>query len=86
MFDFSSLMHVLQSKSGLWPVLAGLTGLLIGSFLNLLVWRLPQMMQREWEQQCAELQGQTVADLPVFNLATPGSHCTSCATPLRASC
>ena len=65
-------------------MLVGLTGLLIGSFLNLLVWRLPQMMQREWEQQCAELQGQTVADLSVFNLATPGSHCTSCRTPLRA--
>ena len=84
MFDFSSLIQALQSNPGFWPVLAGLTGLLIGSFLNLLVWRLPQMMQREWEQQCAELQGQTVADLPVFNLATPGSHCTSCATPLRA--
>ena len=84
MFDFSSLIQALQTKPGLWPVLAGLTGLLIGSFLNLLVWRLPQMMQREWEQQCAELQGQTVADLSVFNLATPGSHCTSCRTPLRA--
>ena len=84
MFDFSSLIQALQTKPGLWPVLAGLTGLLIGSFLNLLVWRLPQMMQREWEQQCAELQGQTVADLPVFNLATPGSHCTLCRTPLRA--
>ena len=84
MFDFSSLIQALQSNPGLWPVLVGLIGLLIGSFLNLLVWRLPQMMQREWEQQCAELQGQTVADLSVFNLATPGSHCTSCRTPLRA--
>ncbi|MEI6484378.1 MAG: prepilin peptidase, partial [Betaproteobacteria bacterium] len=84
MFDFSSLIQALQSNPGLWSVLVGLTGLLIGSFLNLLVWRLPQMMQREWEQQCAELQGQTVADLSVFNLATPGSHCTSCRTPLRA--
>ena len=84
MFDFSSLIQALQSNPGLWPVLVGLIGLLIGSFLNLLVWRLPQMMQREWEQQCAELQGQTVEDLSVFNLAKPGSHCTSCRTPLRA--
>jgi len=83
MFDFSSLMQALQTNPGLWPVLAGLTGLLIGSFLNLLVWRLPQMMQRDWEQQCAELQGDSVTDAPVFNLSTPGSHCTSCRTPLR---
>jgi len=83
MLDFSGLRMWLEASAWLWPLLAAFIGLQIGSFLNLLVWRLPQMMQREWEQQCAELHGQSVADLPLFNLATPGSHCTSCATPLR---
>ena len=84
MLEFSGLHDALTSSVWTWPCVAGLIGVQIGSFINLLVWRLPQMMQREWEQQCAELQGQTVADLSVFNLATPGSHCTSCRTPLRA--
>jgi len=83
MLDLSGLHDALTASAWTWPVLLGLIGLLIGSFLNLLVWRLPQMMQRDWEQQCAELQGTSTADTPVFNLATPGSHCTSCHTPLR---
>jgi leader peptidase (prepilin peptidase)/N-methyltransferase len=84
MLELSGLRDALTSSVWTWPCVAALIGVQIGSFINLLVWRLPQMMQREWEQQCAELQGQTVTNLPVFNLATPGSHCTSCATPLRS--
>ena len=83
MLDFSGLRMWLEASAWLWPLLAAFIGLQIGSFLNLLVWRLPQMMQREWAQQCAELQGQTAVDSAVFNLAVPGSHCTSCRTPLR---
>ncbi len=79
----NDVMDVFDSLPWTWPLLAGLVGLQIGSFINLLVWRLPQMMQRDWAQQCAELQGDAVSDKPVFNLATPGSHCTTCRTPLR---
>jgi leader peptidase (prepilin peptidase)/N-methyltransferase len=83
MLDLSGFGAWLQSDIRIWPLLAALIGLQIGSFINLLVWRLPQMMQRDWAQQCAELQGDAVSDKPVFNLATPGSHCTTCHTPLR---
>jgi len=79
----NDVMDVFDSLPSTWPLVAGLVGLQIGSFINLLVWRLPQMMQREWDQQCAEHQGSPAVDVPVFNLASPGSHCTSCRTPLR---
>ena len=39
------------------PLLAGILGLLIGSFLNVVVHRLPKMMEHQWAQECAELSG-----------------------------
>ena len=74
-------------------ILGGLIlGLLVGSFLNVVIYRLPIMMQREWEQQCRELianEGQpqyNPADqlkaTKAFNLLTPRSRCSSCETPI----
>ena len=53
-------------------------GLMVGSFLNVVIYRLPKMMERSWRQQCAELQGESVEILPVFNIATPRSICPHC--------
>jgi leader peptidase (prepilin peptidase)/N-methyltransferase len=64
--------------------LAGALGLLIGSFLNVVVYRLPKMMEREWAAQCAELAGTAPAPQPAFNLATPRSRCPSCSAPITA--
>jgi leader peptidase (prepilin peptidase)/N-methyltransferase len=58
--------------------LGGLLGLLIGSFLNVVVHRLPQMMERQWAAQCAELSGQEPAAEAPFNLLTPRSRCPHC--------
>lgn len=69
---------------GFWPLVAGLVGLQIGSFINLLVWRLPQMMHHQWQREFALVNSQPDLAQPVFNLAVPRSHCTSCQTPLRA--
>jgi leader peptidase (prepilin peptidase)/N-methyltransferase len=66
------------------PLVGGLVGLQIGSFINLLVWRLPQMMQHQWQREFDLVNQQAQAKVPaVFNLATPASHCTHCHTPLR---
>ncbi len=64
-------------------VCAGVFGLAIGSFLNVVIYRLPKMMQAEWLAQCAELDGRPQQSLPKFNLLVPGSHCPACRTPLR---
>ena len=58
---------------------AVLIGLQWGSFLNVLVWRLPRMLEREWQVASA---GRTADAQPVFNLSTPRSHCPHCQMPL----
>ncbi|PAV47885.1 prepilin peptidase [Pseudomonas sp. HAR-UPW-AIA-41] len=59
-------------------------GLLIGSFLNVLVYRLPKMMQREWRMQAREiLELETEPAGPTFNLVLPNSTCPHCQHEIR---
>lgn len=62
--------------------LAGVLGLLIGSFLNVVIYRLPVMMAAQWKAECAELGGQALVSTAAFNLMTPRSRCPSCAHQL----
>lgn len=78
-------MELFQTYPLLWTLLAALVGLQIGSFLNLLIWRLPQMMQNEWADEVMRFQGQDLPARDVFNLFLPRSHCTTCKTTLGAS-
>jgi leader peptidase (prepilin peptidase)/N-methyltransferase len=59
-------------------------GLAIGSFLNVVIYRLPKMMQAEWREQCAELEGRDPPPRERFNLLLPNSHCPACKTPIRS--
>jgi leader peptidase (prepilin peptidase)/N-methyltransferase len=59
-------------------------GLCVGSFLNVVIYRLPKIMQRDWELQCAELRGEKPPEQEVFNLARPRSRCPACAHPITA--
>ena len=59
---------------------SALVGLQLGSFLNVLVWRLPRMLEREWQTASTSVDPMGGA---VFNLSTPRSHCPHCLTPLR---
>ena len=63
--------------------LAGLFGLLIGSFLNVVIYRLPKIMERQWAAECAELTGATPDVAEKFNLLTPRSRCSSCGHSLN---
>ena len=53
-------------------------GLLIGSFLNVVIHRLPIMMEREWQAQCAELAGKATVPQGPFSLVVPRSRCPHC--------
>jgi len=66
-----------------FAICAGAFGLAIGSFLNVVIYRLPKMMEAEWRSQCAEIAGHEPEPASRFNLLVPGSHCPSCKTPLR---
>ena len=59
-------------------------GLVIGSFLNVVIARLPQMMENEWQDQANELRGEPVAERERFNLVTPRSRCPSCGHAIGA--
>jgi len=65
-------------------------GLIIGSFLNVVIYRLPVMMQREWTEQCHEFleledDHKKTSDNPAtLNLAKPDSHCPKCKHELTA--
>lgn len=64
-------------------LLAGLFGLLIGSFLNVVIYRLPKMMERQWARECTEMAGKPAEPVEKFNLLAPRSRCSSCGHVLR---
>ncbi|MBI5907319.1 MAG: prepilin peptidase [Burkholderiales bacterium] len=63
--------------------LAGILGLLIGSFLNVVIYRLPKMMERQWALECAEIAGKTPESVEKFNLLVPRSRCSNCGHVIR---
>lgn len=68
-------------------VLLGLLGLLVGSFLNVVIHRLPRMMELRWAAECAQLQAGADAapapQPPAFNLMVPRSRCPHCGHQIR---
>ena len=74
----------------LFVPLAGILGLLVGSFLNVVIHRLPKMMENEWREQCAELSAPIdqapghSAQKPTYNLVLPRSACPSCGHRISA--
>jgi leader peptidase (prepilin peptidase)/N-methyltransferase len=52
---------------------------LVGSFLNVVIYRLPKMMEKQWATEVAEFKGETLPDEAVFNLMLPRSKCPKCA-------
>ena len=87
-----ALIDLMQHNTTVLVVLAMALGLMIGSFLNVVIYRIPVMLQREWRQQCCEfleIDEKTVKDTgiaaqhKVFNLVKPDSHCPHCNAPVR---
>ena len=81
-------MHDLLSSSPLaLTLLAGILGMLVGSFLNVVGYRLPIMMERRWRMECAELNAAAhdfEEQQPAFNLVFPRSACPSCGHQISA--
>jgi len=58
--------------------LCALLGLAVGSFLNVVIHRLPRMLERQWQRECAEMQGASAAEAERYNLLVPRSACPAC--------
>ncbi|MFC4309481.1 prepilin peptidase [Steroidobacter flavus] len=87
-----STMYLLTSSPTAWTVSMLVLGLLVGSFLNVVIHRLPIMMEREWKTQAQEILGPNLYDPPraapveqqPYNLVVPRSACPKCGAPITA--
>ena len=61
----------------------GLIGLLVGSFLNVVIYRLPKMMESKWAAEVAEFKGELLPDEAAFNLMLPRSRCQKCSHQIQ---
>lgn len=87
----SDIVKALELYPLLGIISAGILGLLVGSFLNVVIYRLPKMMEREWRAQCVEFLGADKikddslmkSSAEKFNLVTPNSTCPSCGHKIK---
>jgi leader peptidase (prepilin peptidase)/N-methyltransferase len=76
---------LLAANPALFAAAAFLFGLAIGSFLNVVIHRLPLMLERHWRAQAADVEGRPApAEGEPFNLVAPRSRCPACQAPIRA--
>jgi leader peptidase (prepilin peptidase) / N-methyltransferase len=64
-------------------IAAAVLGLLVGSFLNVVILRLPRMLEQQWAAECADLSGQPAREQEAFNLVVPRSRCPHCGHAIR---
>ncbi|MGE0358336.1 MAG: A24 family peptidase [Burkholderiales bacterium] len=79
--DLSPLQH----SPALLTLAVGVLGLAVGSFLNVVIHRLPLMMDAEWRADCAELEGREAPPAEKLGLVFPRSRCPSCGAPVTAA-
>jgi leader peptidase (prepilin peptidase) / N-methyltransferase len=77
-------MIALFADPAVFAFAAGLLGLMVGSFLNVVIHRLPIMMERDWAAQCAELRGESPPVCEPLSLARPRSRCPQCGHSITA--
>ncbi len=75
---------LLAQQPAYFIALACVLGLVVGSFLNVLVYRLPIMLQRQWQRDAQEVLGLPATEHARFDLSLPASHCPHCGQPVRA--
>ena len=80
------MFELLAESPLIFVAVAFAFALIFGSFINVVIYRLPIMMEREWRAQCAELAETAAPELPEgrFNLVVPRSRCPSCGTQIAA--
>ncbi len=85
---FLDITTVMQSQPWFYFLTIGLVSLCVGSFLNVVIYRLPLMMKREWQSECRvlladELSTNKATQQAPFNLAKPNSTCPKCKSPIK---
>ena len=80
------MIELLQNIPLFFIATTAVLSLLVGSFLNVVIYRLPVMMERDWQMQCNELNGieNTDTDVAAFTLSQPRSTCPHCQHAITA--
>ncbi|ALQ06989.1 A24 family peptidase [Pseudoalteromonas fuliginea] len=83
-----SIVEVMQNELWFYLTTVGLVSLCVGSFLNVVIYRLPLMMQKEWQSECRilledELKNSKAINNEQFNLVKPNSTCPKCKTAIK---
>ena len=78
------ILAPLQSSPALYVSAVTLLGLMVGSFLNVVIHRLPRMMEREWREQCSSADAEPSPPAAPYNLVVPRSACPSCGHMISA--
>jgi leader peptidase (prepilin peptidase)/N-methyltransferase len=79
-----SAIQVYQSTPWLLISTAVVVGLMVGSFLNVVIHRLPRMLERQWRAECADFTGTAAPPAERFNLVVPRSTCPKCGHRITA--
>ena len=72
------LFETLRVHSALFTGFCVALGLMVGSFLNVVIYRLPKMLEQQWRDQCTELNGTEIPTRKTFNIVVPRSACPVC--------
>jgi len=73
---------LLETEPAFLYLLLGLLGACVGSFLNVVIYRLPAALQHQWKTRCGELQHTPISDTEPPGIVSPRSRCPKCLTPL----
>ena len=77
------LFNLLEHNPAFFTGTVFVLGLMVGSFLNVVIHRLPLMMERGWQAQCKDYLGESPAEQDPLTLAKPASHCPHCGHKIR---
>lgn len=73
-----ALVALLQASPAFFIIIISILGLLVGSFLNVVIYRLPVMMTQNWRQQCADFNDEELVSVEKLTLNHPRSRCPKC--------
>jgi len=80
----TALFELMHDQPWFFITTTTLFGLLVGSFLNVVIHRLPKMMEAEWKRQIAESRCEEILPPPKYNLVVPRSACPNCGHQITA--
>ncbi|MEM8593745.1 MAG: A24 family peptidase [Pseudomonadota bacterium] len=93
MFDINPITQLLHQFPTAFIISTSLLGVLVGSFLNVVIYRVPEMMKRQWKRECvdylsslqenSQLERQFPSNSTPFNLITPHSQCPGCQSSIK---